>query len=45
MSERSRTWANVHEPSRTSFMKDVMNAHDCTKKFIGTKTFNILDSR
>ena len=41
MGERSRTWANVHERwnvhegserSRTSFMKDVMNAHDCDPK-------------
>ena len=23
------TFTKVHEPSRTSFMKDVMNAHDC----------------
>ncbi len=33
LGESSRTWVNVHERSersRTSFMKDVMIAHDCT---------------
>ena len=45
LSERSRTWANVgtftnvHEPSRTSFMKDVMNAHDCILESIRTRAY------